>query len=472
MYVGPITSLYSQVWWTALPQAELPDHIKQQFNDSAMAIIGYEVDQVRKKGDKDFDGSTLQEDVSVPINVAYNHHHDAFFTGRHSRMEKVAYDPHDHSISPIQRADPNFLHIPVEQSPSPRGLPTSSHLAAGNGGEYRKSYHGFASSTAYVIDCPSSLTVVPMSIDTWNRDEMNVTGSKFVAGPQPKHSGAKPRHGEQIVYSGLLECPLTTRVTKRIDNASAPFGAKSGSHDYFDPNPPPSNCEYEPCGGTTSGMGNLSIAWSNSCEPEPLESILEQRNPTCDLATYSGGLEVCKHMYSLLDADQEIPWQNKPLRYWQKYRFYYQPFDPDVHLVSEPRVSWGIGANGGHAEYDVPQCPDGTAPEDCTHEIWGSLTPGGTDLHLAAIHMHCHAPTCLAMELWNNKTGELVCRQRPIYGGTGDPTVGEKFGAYAHASPTCLRRCCCCRGVLGCRALVRTYLSLCLVCVQMSLGIS
>eukprot|EP01044_Picomonas_judraskeda_P000992 COSAG03_NODE_52_length_16230_cov_22.987168_3_plen_99_part_00 len=95
MYVGPITSLYSQVWWTALPQAELPDHIKQQFNDSAMAIIGYEVDQVRKKGDKDFDGSTLQEDVSVPINVAYNHHHDAFFTGRHSRMEKVAYDPHE-----------------------------------------------------------------------------------------------------------------------------------------------------------------------------------------------------------------------------------------------------------------------------------------------------------------------------------------------------------------------------------------
>eukprot|EP01043_Picozoa_sp_COSAG02_P095934 COSAG02_NODE_32258_length_519_cov_0.854762_1_plen_130_part_01 len=130
------------MWWTGLPPAELPDHIKQKFNDSAMAIIGYEVDQVRRKGDKDFDGSILQEDVSVPINVAYNHHHDAFFTGRHSRMEKVPYDAQDRSISPMQRADPNFLHIPVEQSPSPRGLPTSSHLAAGNGGEYRKSYHG------------------------------------------------------------------------------------------------------------------------------------------------------------------------------------------------------------------------------------------------------------------------------------------------------------------------------------------
>ena len=57
-----------------------------------------------------------------------------------------------------------FLHIPVELSPSPRGLPTSSHLAAGNGGEYRKSYHGFASSTAYVIDSPQSLMVVPMQV--------------------------------------------------------------------------------------------------------------------------------------------------------------------------------------------------------------------------------------------------------------------------------------------------------------------
>ena len=51
---------------------------------------------------------------------------------------------------------------------------------------------------------------------------------------------------------------------------------------------------------------------------------------------------MCKHMYSLLDAEQEIPWQDKPLRYWQKYRFYYQPYHPEVHLVSEPRVSWGM----------------------------------------------------------------------------------------------------------------------------------
>jgi hypothetical protein len=232
VYVGPITSFYSQVWWAALPEARLPDHIRRRFNDTAMAIIGYEVDQVRRKGDKDRDGSILPEDISVPINVAYNHHHDAYFTGRHSRMERVPYDPSDRTVSPMARADPDFLFEPVEHSRSPRGLPTSAHLAAvssllrrfglgfggagrcflcyeraregrerqGNGGEYRKSYHGFASSVAYVIDAPQSLTVVPMSIDTWNRENMSITGGKFVPGPQPRHSGARPRHGEEIHY--------------------------------------------------------------------------------------------------------------------------------------------------------------------------------------------------------------------------------------------------------------------------------
>jgi hypothetical protein len=146
-----------------------------------------------------------------------------------------------------------------------------------------------------------------MQIDTFNRAQMNLTGSKFVPGPEPKQSGAKPRHGEEMLSSGLLECPLTTRVTKHITDTSAPFGAKSGSHQYFDPNPPLSNCEYQPCGGSTVGVHNMTIPWSNECYPEPRESILSERNPTCDLEAYAGGLRVCKHMWSLLDAEQPIP---------------------------------------------------------------------------------------------------------------------------------------------------------------------
>ena len=67
-------------------------------------------------------------------------------------------------------------------------------------------------------------------------------------------------------------------------------------------------------------------------------------------------------------------------------------------------------------EYDVPQCAPGTPVKECTHEIWGVVKAGGDSLHIAAMHFHCHAPTCLAMEVVNNETGELLCRQEPIYG--------------------------------------------------------
>lgn len=128
-----------------------------------------------------------------------------------AHMEKVAYDPLDLTIPPMARSDPNFLDLPVEHSASPNALPTSLHLADGNGGEYRKSYHGFASPVAYVIDSPQSAHCNPMFIDTWNRDKMNVSGgSKFVPGPLPKHSLAPP----DAEYSGLLEwCAHAAHLT-------------------------------------------------------------------------------------------------------------------------------------------------------------------------------------------------------------------------------------------------------------------
>ena len=57
---------------------------------------------------------------------------------------------------------------------------------------------------------------------------------------------------------------------------------------------------------------------------------------------------------------------------------------------------------------------------------------------MAAIHFHCHAPTCLAMEIWNNKTGQLLCRQEPVYGGSGQITPA-KFDEEGYIlQPPCL----------------------------------
>ena len=119
--------------------------------------------------------------------------------------------------------------MPVEHAPSTNGLPTSLWCGYSNGGEFRKSYHGLAPPFAQVIESPVSFDLEPMQIDTWNRDEMNLTGGPFVPGPQPAKtflgswpagsdgptkwpSGSlAPTSGPDAVYSGLLECPLTTR---------------------------------------------------------------------------------------------------------------------------------------------------------------------------------------------------------------------------------------------------------------------
>eukprot|EP01043_Picozoa_sp_COSAG02_P075684 COSAG02_NODE_15725_length_1146_cov_1.071633_2_plen_99_part_00 len=61
---GPVTSTYGEVFWTSLPEVQLPQEIVERFKGKGMAVVGFEVDQVRK---------TPEGDVSLPINLAYNH---------------------------------------------------------------------------------------------------------------------------------------------------------------------------------------------------------------------------------------------------------------------------------------------------------------------------------------------------------------------------------------------------------------
>jgi hypothetical protein len=255
--MGPITHRYSEVFWTSLPETPVPPAIVKRFAGKGMAITGYEVDQVMRKGDKDPYGKVLSEDTSVPINMAYNHHHDLSLVGAGSRMEKVPYDPKDPNIPAMMRSDPNFVTMAVEHTPSLLGIPTNAGLHEGNGGEYRKSFHGFASPVAYLVDSPTSVHVLPMQIDTWNRDAMNVTGSKFVPGPQPKHSLAP--QGLDALYSGLLECPLTDKVVKTIPGGT-------GYNDTFEAKifQCPTGNNSKPESNQHLGDGYNRIKWSVS----------------------------------------------------------------------------------------------------------------------------------------------------------------------------------------------------------------
>ena len=37
-------------------------------------------------------------------------------------------------------------------------------------------------------------------------------------------------------------------------------------------------------------------------------------------------------------------------------------------------------------------------------------------VHLVYAGGHCHAPSCISMELYNADTGKLLCRHSPVYG--------------------------------------------------------
>ena len=76
--------------------------------------------------------------------------------------------------------------------------------------QYRKSFHGYPSEMAQLIDSPTTFHIQPMQIDTKNR---KYNGTDFKADLLPKSSAAPPNAS----YSGLLECPCTTRIKKDIN---------------------------------------------------------------------------------------------------------------------------------------------------------------------------------------------------------------------------------------------------------------
>eukprot|EP00403_Amphidinium_massartii_P006684 CAMPEP_0178382090 /NCGR_PEP_ID=MMETSP0689_2-20121128/6317_1 /TAXON_ID=160604 /ORGANISM="Amphidinium massartii, Strain CS-259" /LENGTH=525 /DNA_ID=CAMNT_0020002289 /DNA_START=98 /DNA_END=1675 /DNA_ORIENTATION=- len=431
VYSPPVTSLYSQVFWKQLPPVDLPKEVVESFHGKGMAVIGFEVDQVRQ---------TPSGDVSVPLTVAYNHHFESTMIGRHAAFEKVEFNgPEDPRLQAMLEGGmghgiPSMEEhwMAVEQQSSPLGLPTKQSFGGANGGEYRKTFHGYAPGYVQVIDSPTKFQMTPMQIDTWNRDRMNLTyPSPFVAGPLPKASLAPP----DALYSGLLECPVTTRLHKTFNTDSPkekPFGTVKGT------------LQYQRTKQSVDEGSQAVIPWRNKCTPRPRSDLLAMENPTCDLRTYTGGQIACQHLWSLLDAEQEIPWADQPLTYHLKFRFWVQEYNPQYHKQIG-RTTWGLASP---VEYDVPKCSKGMmgctqSPDgNWVHTITGTFSAKG---RLVAAHFHCHAPTCLSVALYrcpahthvcNATNGELLCREEPGYGNGHYKAAFEEPG-YIY-QPPCL----------------------------------
>ena len=60
---------------------------------------------------------------------------------------------------------------------------------------------------------------------------------------------------------------------------------------------------------------------------------------------------------------------------------------------------------------------------------------GDNGLLMAFFAAHCHTPACMSLELWNDDTGELICRNAPTYG-NGNAAMNEN--SYVISIPPCL----------------------------------
>jgi len=185
--------------------------------------------------------------------------------------------------------------------------------------------------------------------------------------------------------------------------------------------------------GTIGGMPFSNI---HRCADQPIGDLKAQNNPTCRIETYQGGMSCCHDGKDLLDTNQENPWPDQYLEMRFKFRFYYQGYRPamgDQPASHQPlyRLYWQTETYA--TEYDVPQCAPSTPPDQCVHAITSRFTvrdifrllhypvpEGAVGVKLIYAGPHCHAPSCLSMELYNADTGELLCHAEPIFGKTGD----------------------------------------------------
>jgi len=497
-----IATTYGENFWTDMGLHAIPDEIVKRFDGKVMAITGYEQDQVLVDpvGQP---GVHPARDVSVPINWAYNHHYEGWMVGKHATLAKMERDPHDFSNHGGPSAPPKLVATAAPDAP--KDFPSSQYFSEGNGGESRKSFHGYPDGFAQLIHSPTQWHLTPMQIDTRRRDcgvtpaaIKNCTTFEPWLEPKQARYGRQPRGASgpgSSAYSGVLECPCTSR-----------YGGDPIFYPAAQTKVNGSLCE---AGGAHchNFTKRCTAAWNGQPRSEGGD-LLTMRNPTCWSATYAGGLSCCGHRRVLLDADQD-PGPSL-LRYHMKWRFWFQEYtaptaqlqESAASVTSVTSVTSGpsgarVAAPGAPAplhetpdapshydlprfyyqtegwagEYDIPPAFRGAADPPITgyealpvsrpgqlHLTPGSACigscPNGADCaceHKITYHWvmsnatmlyaggHCHAPSCISIELWKNDTGtpELLCRQASKYG-TGH-VAGDKFDELGYVVlPPCL----------------------------------
>lgn len=288
-----IATHYGEVFWTGMGPYSLPDHIVERFKGKVMAIMGYEHDQVMVTPTGQ-PGVNPEADVSVPFTWAYNHHYAIWMTGEHSEMQLKHVAPDD----PMAHgATTHWVAVDKPSASSRKNntdIPTSQFFSEGNGGESRKSYHGYPAGYAQLVDGADSWHLTPMQIDTRNRDcgirpeDLANCTAVIVPGPEPLQARYGRGTPEGTLYSSLLECPCTERwggdplfypqaQTKIVERKYASLASGTCSDVGSDIS------SASDCFSAVSGLSINATAWENKTVSDPILP------PSCSVVVAADG---------------------------------------------------------------------------------------------------------------------------------------------------------------------------------------
>jgi len=400
-YGSEISTKYSEVSWHS-SKVQLPQEIVHRFDGKVMAITGVETDIVRRLAN----GS---EEI-VPCYEQYNHHYSNWMHGKGATLLR---EPQEmmHGHVPAAAMDGNVA-LPAWDfaDSSGSGFPRVQVFSEGNGNEHQGSFKGYAKGIAQLIESPVSFVEAPMIINTNKRLTHDESPGHVNNKLLPRKSLAPPGAG----YSGLVECPCTSRKAKILDNYTSQSSGSCAEEvesipeceaawkklkgtvkaaKQYDSDDLPRGCSYSKadqlafnfggretasklctssqvcvCRDPSSTSGSIAgVRFADPCAPYPTSDLIKSHNSICDIKDYNGGLRCCGGGSMLLDADQEVP--DRLDTFYMKYRFYFEEYASQHNTF---RIWWSTEARNN--EYDVPKssanCLDPATPkEDCEHVI-------------------------------------------------------------------------------------------------------
>jgi len=228
VWAPEIATHYGEVFWTDQGTHPLPEEIVKRFDGKVIAIQGYEQDQVMVTP-QGSPGVNPELDVSVPINWAYNHHYANWMVSKHAEMKLQSTPMHDAYANGAHGLPAMMVAVDKDDQSERKFADvaqTKWFISEGNGGESRKSFHGYPQGWAQLMESPVSWHATPMQIDTRNREHgvtpdavHNCTNMSACAGYEPRQArygrgwgGVNSPNKAPNHYSGILECPCNSRV--------------------------------------------------------------------------------------------------------------------------------------------------------------------------------------------------------------------------------------------------------------------